>query len=572
MLESYCKGVMKMTQRARPTPGQSSSIGRWSVVVGCGALLSLAGYTQVMGRPVRLASPLVPVVSDTAADTLVTDAVEVHQTAVYAFQTAFGYFVWDGALLTDELRYPLNGMSVSDLAKVELNWQATPPGWWNYTSKDISRRINVKDARPLPQRADPSDTTPDDDGDNHFPDGFVEHIREAELDEGYLRMQGARAYLSTAIKQFAVTPPGADPAVVKVYRAELYAQEGYADILLADLFCSGVPLNTFAGVPLVRLGRHLPIRKIAHGDVEKDYYLQTLGLRNFAYKKALDNKQVVYHGSSTTTQVYRAAIAKFDTALSLAGDSSRILNLARVGKGRALLDLGLYAAAAAAVAKVPQGFVYNMHPWMNLDPDGDEEIGTVADREGGNGLPYLSSGDPRTATKDIRGDKLVKYVKVPAKWSELDGEGMGKVMLSLASGEEAVLIKAEAALHKHAADPTWLRLLNQLRATAPIPGTTQPDPAKLTPLKDPGTEHGRIALLFAERAYWLFVTGQRQGDMRRLVRQYHWPQDQVYPTGSYVVPEGFIGQVGKYGTDVNMPIPPMERANPNFHGCLDRGA
>jgi hypothetical protein len=295
-------------------------------------------------------------------------------------------------------------------------------------------------------------------------------------------------------------------------------------------------------------------------------------LRNLAYKKALDKKQVVYHTSSTTVQVYRAAIAKFDTALSLAGDSTRILNLARIGKGRAWLALGQYDSAAAAVAKVPQGFVYGLNPWMNLDPDGDEEVGTVADREGGNGLPYLSSGDPRTTTKWIEGDKLIKNVRVPAKWNKLDGEGMGQATLTLASWEEAVLIKAEAALHKHATDPTWLHLLNQLRATAPIPGTTQPDPAKLVPLTDPGTARGRIALVFAERAYWLFLTGQRQGDLRRLVREYHWPPEQVYPTGPYIVPQGFVGQVGKYGTDVTMPIPPMERANPNFHGCLNRGA
>ena len=39
---------------------------------------------------------------------------------------------------------------------------------------------------------------------------------------------------------------GSRPAVVRAYRGELYALEGYAEVLLADLFCSGVPLNTFA--------------------------------------------------------------------------------------------------------------------------------------------------------------------------------------------------------------------------------------------------------------------------------------------------------------------------------------
>jgi hypothetical protein len=129
-------------------------------------------------------------------------------------------------------------------------------------------------------------------------------------------------------------------------------------------------------------------------------------------------------------------------------------------------------------------------------------------------------------------------------------------------------------LHKNPADPKWLRLLNQLRATAPVPGTApaKPNPERLVPLKDPGTARARISLLFAERGYWLFLTGQRQGDLRRLVREYHRPQQQVYPSGPYIVPGSVVGQVGKYGTAMNIPIPPKERANPNFHGCLDRGA
>ncbi|HXC25928.1 MAG TPA: RagB/SusD family nutrient uptake outer membrane protein, partial [Gemmatimonadaceae bacterium] len=213
------------------------------------------------------------------------------------------------------------------------------------------------------------------------------------------------------------------------------------------------------------------------------------------------------------------------------------------------------------------------------------------------GLPYLSSGDPRTAAKVIYSDKgmgdfsfPVKFwpdsdrVKYQEQWTvqiqgPLSGNGDPKYEASqlnypftLANWEEAVLIHAEATLRKNAADGMWLRLLNTLRATAPIPGTTQSDPAKLVPLKDPGSERGRVALLFAERAYWLFLTGHRQGDLRRLVREYHWPQDQVYPTGPYIVPENLLPSVGQYGMDMNLPIPPEELVNPLFYGCVDRGA
>jgi hypothetical protein len=224
---------------------------------------------------------------------------------------------------------------------------------------------------------------------------------------------------------------------------------------------------------------------------------------------------------------------------------------------------------------------------MNLDPD--EEGAEVADREGSNGLPFLSSGDPRTATGAVVTDKPVNPTQLPFKYVKRQsvfqvkqdedivrqlnpnlGSGVN-VPFTLADGIEARLIAAEAALHHpepHSAHPTWLRLLNQLRVTAPIPGTTRPNPAKLGPLIDPGTDSARIALVFTERAYWLFMTGHRQGDLRRLVRQYHRPQDQVYPLGPYILPD----TAGTYGPAVNAPIPDVEKKNPSFHGCLDRDA
>jgi hypothetical protein len=76
----------------------------------------------------------------------------------------------------------------------------------------------------------------------------------------------------------------------------------------------------------------------------------------------------------------------------------------------------------------------------------------------------------------------------------------------------------------------------------------------------------RLDLIMRERAYWLFLTGHRQGDLRRLVRNYGLRQENVYPAGAY------YGGFGTYGDDVNLPIPPGERNNPFFHGCLDREA
>jgi hypothetical protein len=70
-------------------------------------------------------------------------------------------------------------------------------------------------------------------------------------------------------------------------------------------------------------------------------------------------------------------------------------------------------------------------------------------------------------------------------------------------------------------------------------------------------------LFFREKAFWTFGRGQRLGDLRRLMRQYGLPQEQVFPVGPF-----FKG--GNYGTDVNLPIPQAEFNNTNFTGCIDR--
>jgi hypothetical protein len=79
--------------------------------------------------------------------------------------------------------------------------------------------------------------------------------------------------------------------------------------------------------------------------------------------------------------------------------------------------------------------------------------------------------------------------------------------------------------------------------------------------------------MFSERGFWLFGTGHRQGDLRRLVRQYNIPQSQVYPTGAYI-PGTFFGVSGTlYGIYTNIGLGAHElEANPNYQGCFDREA
>jgi hypothetical protein len=91
--------------------------------------------------------------------------------------------------------------------------------------------------------------------------------------------------------------------------------------------------------------------------------------------------------------------------------------------------------------------------------------------------------------------------------------------------------------------------------------------AGLAPLVDPGTPEARLALHFREKAFWTFGRGQRLGDLRRLIRQYQLPADQVFPASGNRFHKG-----GNYGSDVNLPVTQAEENNPNFRGCTDRDA
>lgn len=328
-------------------------------------------------------------------------------------------------------------------------------------------------------------------------------------DLDYQLLQGLRGNTADAIGALLKYAPE-EP---KAYVGELYALKAYAEIGLADQYCSGIPLSTL--------------------DFEKDF---------------------TYAPGSSTSQVYTHAIALLDTALTYAADSAPILNLARVGRGRALAQLGKLDEAATAVQDVPDGFAYQFAVNWSPAPRGDGvpqapfAFSTVADNEGRNGLPFISSGDPRTAAVDTGNNRFGRAVYVPAKY-----QGVGT--FTLADWIEARLIRAEAELEA-GNTAAWLTDLNTLRETAITPA--------LADTTDPGTADARVDLTFRERAMWLFLTGHRQGDLRRIIRQYGRRQEDVFPVGIYP------GGQGAYGADVTQAIPPAERLNPLFTGCINR--
>jgi hypothetical protein len=118
----------------------------------------------------------------------------------------------------------------------------------------------------------------------------------------------------------------------------------------------------------------------------------------------------------------------------------------------------------------------------------------------------------------------------------------------------------------------WLTTLNALRASAStipqqqcVAGETtcaNPPASGLPLLVAAATAKGNYDILFTERAYWLFLTSHRLGDMRREVRQLGgagYTVATVYPVGRYEKITSF-----NYGADVSFPIPITERANTAF--------
>ena len=296
---------------------------------------------------------------------------------------------------------------------------------------------------------------------------------------------------------------------------EMLAIAGFSYIFLAEDFCSGVPVS-----------------------------------------RVVDDA-IVFGEQLTTAQVFDTAIVRFNAALAhpSIAPGDEIHSLASVGLGRALLNQARYADAALAVAAVPEGFVYEtehattpaaLHNGV-FEAFNNGEFG-VEDREGGNGLDYISAQDLR-----VTGDSGLASDNNTESWFPSKYPGF-EASIPVADYLEAQLIIAENELQTGAFDAMTTRL-NDLRA-----------PAGLDPLPNPGDATAATDLLFRERAFWLYATGHRLGDMRRLIRQYGRPADAVFPVGDY-----FKGGLS-YGDAVNLPLPRRETNNPNVQGCLDREA
>jgi hypothetical protein len=352
-------------------------------------------------------------------------------------------------------------------------------------------------------------------------DQRIVDVNNADLLRGYQYLHRARNLAEQAVVQYGNTEQKntADHALMSNLA-------GFTYVYFAENFCSGVPFSIT--------------------DI---------------------NNVMTFGPALTTAQTLDSAIKRFEGALALApagasGAAQR--NLAHLGKARALLDKDSYAAAAAEAALVTDAFEYDIEYsanssgqqngiWYNNHSEGRT---SAASQEGTNGLAYFlrsttgnNTTDPRTPAKyggTGTGTSTARYLQL--KYAS------GDAPIPLGTTTEARLIQAEAALSKGTSN-AYLTTLNTLRASA-----------GLAPLTDPVTPDARVRQFFSERAFWLWMTAHRLGDLRRMVRSYGYTQAQVFPVGTTI-------RGTAYGTDINFPIPFQERNNPEFANgqCIDRG-
>ncbi len=313
----------------------------------------------------------------------------------------------------------------------------------------------------------------------------------------FLLLQRARAALEIA----AAALPANDPRT-----GELYALAGMSYIFFGELFCSGTPIS--------------------------DRVTGTLG------------------APLSTTELFNLAVQRLTSAAANTGGDARIQNLTAVLRGRALLNLGQFAAAGAAVAGVPTAFRYDFihgappaRQTNQIQLQTASDIYSVPSGEGTNGLDFATANDPRvpvTNTGLSRNDGVTPMV-VARKYPSIDSP------VPMVTGIEARLIEAEAALNANNLG-LWLDKLNEARATV----------SGLAPLTDPGSLPARVNLTFRERAFWMYLTAHRLGDLRRLVRQYQRAKESVYPTGAY------HKQGLTRGQQATLIVPQPEENNSNY--------
>ena len=358
-----------------------------------------------------------------------------------------------------------------------------------------------------------------------------EATNDALLTTIFNSVQQARGRARDAINALAAYDPS---ATGKQHIGEMYLMMGYLEMQLSSVFCNGIPFGeTVNGVP--------------------------------QYTKPLMDAD----GS-------KLAISRIDSALTyLTATDTGTLNIkwaALVTKARAQLDLADYTGAAATVAGIPTSFQYNFtysqptfdNEWWVEGPNVKRySAGDSVDAAGPilNAIPFAELNDPRVS---VTNKGLTAEDGHSVLW-QVNNWGRDDPVPAL-SGIDARLIEAEAQLQAGSISGV-MTILNGLRDTARVIGVYQVP--RMAALPTPPDLATTTNVFFREKALWQFGRGFRMDDLRRLVRQYGRPQDQVFPSGNFTRNGTPSGQ---FGTQVAFPVPDYEKTNPNFNGCIDTKA
>lgn len=325
-----------------------------------------------------------------------------------------------------------------------------------------------------------------------------------------------------------------------------------------------------------------------------------------------DDNSETYGPPLTRAQIVNRGIAQVDSALAYITAASpalptatrdRLVRFGTIVKARALLYEGRYAEAQALVptlSAIPTSFreasthstttgrqnngvhVFN---WLSrrysvADRDGAGPTETSGPIPPGVGLDFRGANDSRIRVQRLAGTAGTGF----------DGASplfrLGKYFerttsITIADYTEAQLILAELELQ--AGNEAYVTRLNGLRANQNLypldPFATSPAalPPVMPPLAVPSpgvVDAADVNLLFRERAFWLYATGHRLGDLRRLIRNYGRTEAEVFPGGGarpYFLENQTLGRVNRigipFGSQVSFTIPVQESNNPEFVAC-----
>jgi hypothetical protein len=352
------------------------------------------------------------------------------------------------------------------------------------------------------------------------------------LDDLFRILEVARASNEKAAAAYAQFSP-ADPGRLTMLNLGAYTYE-----LLAETFCGNVPVSNFAASGSFVYGAPLTTDSLLR--VAKGEFLQAL------------------------------AVAATDTQVADSQEVNYEIHRAQVGLARALTFEGRLDSAALVAANVPDGYADSIERSSNSPSEnngiywytniearygvtsGEGINGLNFTIDGANGDPRINIGAPNIQTTVGLDDYTVDTIQ--QKYPTYGASGQ------LATAAEARLIQAEDFI-LNGSPGQALAQLNKARQDV--------SPGMMALGALPSDMASQIDTLFAERAYDLWMTGHREGDLRRLVRPttavlpgYGLAQTSVWPTGAYF-------KNGTYGSQVALLIPRGENENPQYTdaGC-----